>query len=178
MLAFPVSAELVAVRQTNVDLVAQHLHTAARPGDLIVVNPWYVGITFNRYYRGPVEWTTVPPIEDLTVHRYDLLKLRMVSPQPLAPVYAAIQGALKSGHRVWVVGPLPVLPGGQLPVVIPIAPAAPTGWSDGPYAMAWSQQVGYFVQMHALRHALVAIPVDRPVSGLEQVPLEVIEGWR
>jgi hypothetical protein len=44
--------------------------------------------------------------------------------------------------------------------------------------MAWSQQVGYFVQMHALRHALVAIPVDRPVSGLEQVPLEVIEGWR
>src|SRR3989442_6279980 len=31
---------------------------------------------------------TLPPIEDLTVHRYDLVKLRMVSPEPLIPCMA------------------------------------------------------------------------------------------
>src|SRR5437867_1564821 len=55
-LAFPVSVDRVGIRQTNVDLIAQYVHTAAQPGDLILVNPWYVGITFNRYYRGPVPW--------------------------------------------------------------------------------------------------------------------------
>src|SRR5439155_1013525 len=70
-LAFPASLDRVGARQTNVDLIAQYVHTAAQPGDLILVNPWYVGITFNRYYRGPVRWMTLPPMEDLTVHRSD-----------------------------------------------------------------------------------------------------------
>src|SRR2546427_131604 len=102
----------VGIRQTNVDLIAQYVHTAAQPGDLILVNPWYVGITFNRYYRGPVPWMTLPPMEDLTVHRYDLLKLRMTSAEPLAPLYGAIQGALESRHRVWLVGGLLFPPAG------------------------------------------------------------------
>jgi len=46
------------------------------------------------------------------------------------------------------------------------------------YVMAWSQQVGYFVQTHAERHAVVRISVGRPVSGLEHLSLEAIEGWR
>src|SRR5207244_12413251 len=102
-LAFPVSMDRVGIRQTNVDLIAQYVHTAAQPGDLILVNPWYVGITFNRYYRGPVPWMTLPPMEDLTVHRYDLLKLRMTSAEPLAPLYGAFIGALEYRHRVCVV---------------------------------------------------------------------------
>src|SRR2546425_1267397 len=152
-LAFPVSTDRVGIRQTNVDLIAQYVHTAAQPGDLILVNPWYVGITFNRYYRGPVPWMTLPPMEDLTVNRYDLLKLRMTSAEPLAPLYGAIQGALESRHRVWLVGGLLFPPAGHVPPVLPPAPGLPTGWSDGPYTIGWALQTGYFVQTHAERLA-------------------------
>ena len=177
-LAFPASLDRVGARQTNVDLIAQYVHTAAQPGDLILVNQWYVGITFNRYYRGPVRWMTLPPMEDLTVHRYDLLKLRMTSAEPLAPLYGAIQGALESRHRVWLVGGLLFPPAGYVPPVLPPAPGLPTGWSDGPYTIGWALQTGHFVQTHAERLAVVKIPVDRPVNGLENMGLLVVEGWR
>ena len=177
-LAFPVSVDRVGIRQTNVDLIAQYVHTAAQPGDLILVNPWYVGFTFNRYYRGPVPWMTLPPMEDLTVHRYDLLKLRMTSAEPLAPLYGAIQGALESRHRVWLVGGLLFPPAGHVPPVLPPAPGLPTGWSDGPYTIGWALQTGYFVQTHAERLAVVRIPVAGPVNHLESVGLLVVEGWR
>jgi len=178
VVAFPASADRVGVRQTNIDIVAQHLHTAARRGDLIILNPWYLGITFNRYYGGPVAWMTLPPIDDHTIHRYDLLKARMASPEPLTPLYGAIQGALESGHRVWVVGGLPILPKGRLPLVVPVAPGLPTGWRDQPYILAWSQQVSYFVQTHAERYSFVTVPLDGPVNALEHVPLHMIDGWR
>jgi len=178
LLAFPIRIERVGVRQTNVDLIAQYLHTEAQRGDLIVVHPWFVGITFKHYYHGPVDWMTLPPIEDLTVHRYDLVKLRMVSPEPLIPLYGAIQSALESGHRVWLVGGLPFLRAGELPPVFPPAPALSTGWKDLPYTIAWALQAGYFVQTHAERLDGVGIPVDRPVSELERVRLLVAEGWR
>ena len=178
LLAFPIRIESVGVRQTNVDLIAQYLHTEAQRGDLIVVHPWFVGITFKHYYHGPVDWMTLPPIEDLTVHRYDLVKLRMASPEPLIPLYGAIQSALESGHRVWLVGDLPFLRAGELPPVFPPAPALSTGWKDLPYAIAWALQAGYFVQTHAESLAGVGIPVDRPVSELERVRLLVAEGWR
>lgn len=180
VLALPVSITQVGVRQTNVDLIADYLHTAARPGDLIVVFPWFIGITFNRYYHGPAEWTTLPPIEDLTVHRYDLLKRRMMSAEPLAPLYRAIQGALESGHRVWMVGSLFFPKPGELPPVFPPAPALPSGWSDGPYVAAWAMQVGYFLQTHAERNLIVSgVPVvGHPVSSLENPPVLVAEGWR
>ena len=177
VLAFPVSMDRVGVRQTNVDLIAQYVHANAQRGDLILVNPWYLGITFNRYYRGPVAWMTLPPIEDLTIHRYDLLKLRMTSAEPLAPLHRAIQGALESGHRVWLVGGLLFPPAGHLPPILPPAPGLPTGWSDGPYAIGWALQTGYFVQTHAERLAVVRIPVAGSVNPLESVGLLVVEGW-
>ena len=178
VLAFPVSIDRVVVRQTNVDLIAQYVEARAQRGDLIVVNPWYVGITFNRYYHGPVTWMTLPPMEDLTIHRYDLLKLRMASAEPLAPLYRAIQEPLESGHRVWLVGGVAFPSAGRLPPVLPPAPGLPTGWSDAPYEIGWAVQAGYFVQTHAERLDVVRIPVDRPVNRLESVGLMVVEGWR
>src|SRR5437899_633264 len=62
------------VRQTNVDLLAASLGERAAKDDLIVVTPWYMGITFERYYRGAAPWKTVPPLESHSFHRYDLIK--------------------------------------------------------------------------------------------------------
>ena len=49
-------AATIPVRMTNLDLMASTLEAEARPDDLIVVLPWYCGITFQRYYRGPAPW--------------------------------------------------------------------------------------------------------------------------
>lgn len=73
-------------RRTNLDLVAGHLTTEARAGDLIVVNPWAAAPTLTRYYRGAAPIVTLPPIDDLTMQRPDLLKERMAAAAPLAPL--------------------------------------------------------------------------------------------
>ena len=172
----PASIAQVGVRQTNVDLIARHLERSARAGDSIVISSWYVGITFARYYRGEVPWVTLPPIEDHTIHRYDLVKQRMLSPDPLAPLYSAIGEALRSGHRVWLVGGLDFLPHGQVPAALP-RPGGTTGWNNDVFGRAWSTHLGYFVQTRAVRWEIVAIAADQPVSVIENLALLVVEGW-
>ena len=56
------AAEATRQRMTNVDLVASRLQAIGRPGDIILINPWYPLVSFNRYYRGPVPWMTVPSL--------------------------------------------------------------------------------------------------------------------
>jgi hypothetical protein len=174
----PLSTVGVTARNTNVDLIATYVENAARPGDLIVVNPWFVGVSFKRYYRGDVAWMTLPPIEDLRVHRYDLLKERMVSPAPLAPVYDAIGRTLQSGHRVWLVGGLSFVPPGQVPVQLPPPQGAMERWRSTPYQIGWSAEAGYFVQTHAAGWWGVEIPLDQPIDPHEKIDLVVVEGWR
>src|SRR6185295_7829631 len=38
----------IVLRETNIDLIAYELNREARPNDLVVVNPWSFGISFNR----------------------------------------------------------------------------------------------------------------------------------
>src|SRR6185436_19112390 len=95
------------VRQTNMDLVAAKLEASAAADDLIIVNPWYLGVGFHYHFHGRTRWVSVPPIEDLRIHRYDLLKSAYQSVQPMEPVLAAIGQTLRSGHRLWLVGGLP-----------------------------------------------------------------------
>src|SRR5207247_8858382 len=109
------------------------------------------------------------PMEDVTDDRYGLLKRRMTSAERLEAVYGAIQGALESRHRVWLVGGLLVPPAGHVPPVLPPAPGLPTGWSDGPYSIGWALQTGYFVQTHAERLAVVRMHVAGPVTPLTSV---------
>ena len=73
--------------QSNMDAVAARVRKEAVRGDLVIVNPWYFAISFDRYYHGDAEVTTIPPLEDRRVHRYDLLKERMVSADPMAPCF-------------------------------------------------------------------------------------------
>ena len=71
LVVIPTWREL-SVRQTNVDLVADVLDRTVTKGDRIVVHPWQIGISFRHYYHGQAPWTTLPPISDLRIHRYDL----------------------------------------------------------------------------------------------------------
>ena len=54
------------VRFTNIDLVAARLNKLVAKEDFVIVTPWYYGISFERYYRGPGDWVTVPPSQNTT----------------------------------------------------------------------------------------------------------------
>jgi hypothetical protein len=62
----------IAQRATNMDLVVAKLQQDAGVRDLILVNPWWTGISFQWHYHGYTPWVTIPPIADLRFHRYDL----------------------------------------------------------------------------------------------------------
>jgi hypothetical protein len=175
--ALPLSQHLTA-RQTNVDLVARHVTASATPEDLVVVNSWYYGVSFNRYYAGTARWLTLPDIPDHRVHRYDLLKVRMAASHPIDDVLSAVAATLRSGHRVWLVGGARWPKPGEAVPQLPPAPLSPEGWHDWPYTTAWSGQLGSFLQGHAVQAAAVAVPAGGPVNDLEDLPLVVVEGWR
>ncbi len=49
-LLLPGALPRLPTRMTNMDLVAQRIAALAAPDDLVVVSPWYNGISFSRYY--------------------------------------------------------------------------------------------------------------------------------
>jgi hypothetical protein len=171
--------ELPAVkcRQTNVDLIAAGLSPEVAPNDYVIVHPWQRGVTFQRYYKGAAPWTTLPPLEDHAVHRYDLLKAKMQTKDPIAPVIDRITSTLQSGNRVWLVGNLPSTEE-PLPEILP-APNNPWGWFDVPYSFHWGVQVSQFLSAHCQRSAVVIAPsTNYCVNPRENLPVVVVTGWK
>jgi hypothetical protein len=173
------ACQQLRVRQTNLDLIAARLNQAAVKEDLVVVDPFYLGISFRRYYHGPAPWLTLPPIQAHEVYRIDLIKsamLRADQDQVTKPVRDRIAATLASGHRVWWVGwgwyPLVT----EAPPSLPPAPSPATGWSSVPYQGAWSQQVSAFLLTHAKSIEDVPVQSDRPVNPFENVLLAVFGG--
>jgi hypothetical protein len=165
-------------RQTNVNLVAGQLEEIAQTDDLIVVNPWFYGISFNWYYHGPTRWVTLPILTDHRLHRFDLLKAKMMSRDPITDVQELIADKLKSGRRVWFAGGVTLRPPGEVPLPLPPAPLSEFGWSLDAYDESWSEQIGFFLRQHALTGQFIRIPSDHPVNELESVSLLVMDGWR
>jgi hypothetical protein len=168
----------VQVRQTNVDLAIQRLEEFSSAEDLILVEPWFYGISFSRYYRGSANWMTLPAIADHEMHRYDLVKAKMESSNPIDDILGKVAKTLQSGNRVWVVGDI-YFPESEAAVPsLPPAPNSPWGWLEGPYVEAWSLQVNSFLLTRGLNAQFVTIPVDDPVSEFEDLQLLVVQGWR
>ena len=168
----------VSERLTNIDVIAPLLAERSGDGDFIVVSPWYVGVTFRYYFHGNTPWTTIPPISDLQLTRYDLLKEQMMKADPMQPVLEGAERALRSGKSVWAVGGLAAPPEGQLPPRLPPAPNAPSGWNNGPYISAWILQLGAFIQSHATAMETMPVPIRQPVNVYEDSPVLVFHGWR
>ncbi|HST31143.1 MAG TPA: hypothetical protein VLK27_09940, partial [Chthoniobacterales bacterium] len=160
-------------RLTDIDILAHKLEQEAAPNDLIVVNPWHFGPSFYRYYHGSTPWITVPTMSEHRVHRYDLMKSKMVEADPLSDVRSAIQQTLQSGRRVWVVGGArPLDP--SMPKLGP-APNPYFGWAG--YMSYWSMEIGSFLNHHAASGQVVIEP-GADVNDGENVPLLVAEGWK
>lgn len=162
------------VRYTNVDLVAARLGALAAKDDLIVVNPWWLGVSFMRYYGGPAPWVTLPDIGDHRLVRYDLVKQKMAERAPIEPVLGRLHATLASGHRVWVVGTLLFPAPGEAPGDLPPAPEGLQGWRPLPYLVVWSRQAAALVRSHGAGIADVPVSAADPVSFYERVPLSVV----
>jgi hypothetical protein len=167
----------VLERQTNIDFVADKLTQEASARDLIVCNPWYLGISFNRYYHGAARWVTCPLMEDHHVHRFDLLKNKMMATAPIDDLLQEIRDTLRSNNRVWIVGYLAFPQNPQLPMNLLPAPNSEFGWSCDAYSDSWSEQLGALLQQRAANGGYVPLVNPWPVNELENVNLLVAQGW-
>ena len=163
-------------RQTNIDIVAAEVSKGARPDDLVVVNPWYFGISFGRYYGGQAKWLMLPQIAERRFHRYDLLHAKMASELPVADVFDAVRATLLRGNRVWIVGGT-IVPSVDSPegLELPPAPRSEFGWNAKAYYSLWSQQLYYLVRDNCTEGRIV---LDRMpgVDDVENVLLWLAEG--
>jgi hypothetical protein len=177
-LCFLASWSGVHVRQTNVDVIAARLGRLAAPEDLIIVDQWYNGASFSRYYTGRAPWTTLPPLRDQTLQRLDLFKAAMLSENPTQPVQRQITDTLKSGHRVWVAGGLPHSSTGKPAPHLPPAPNSSVGWDHDAYSYVWAWQAGDLLQRHGGKAGRLDLALGAPVNEFENLPLWVVQGWR
>ena len=169
---------LAKQRQTNIDLIAARLRKEAKPNDLILVHPWYCGVTFNRYYQGPTPWITLPALSDFRVARYDLLKEKLAATAPIKDVLDRMAQTLAAGNRLWIVGGLPAPgPNETEPPDLPPAPGGPQGWFDVPYSYVWGRQADYFIAAHGGHIEAVPTGSDNAVSIYEKASLSVVNGW-
>jgi hypothetical protein len=164
-------------RQSNIDWVAHDLEKSADAKDLIVINPWDHGVTFYRYFHGTARWVTVPMMDDHRGHRYDLLKAKMMAPNPLDDLLPLIAQTLRSGGRVWLVGGAQLLNPGETPHWLPPAPNSEFGWNNDVYKKSWSQELGAFLQQHVLAANMLPDPTV-PINEVENDPVWKLEGWR
>jgi hypothetical protein len=169
----------VTERLTNVDVAAQTVTARVAPSDLILVVPWQFGIPFQRYYRGPATWVTIPNISDHQVHRYDLIKAKMISSRPIDDLTEAVRMTLTSGNRVWFVGGLNLPRPEEGAMILPPAPASRFKWDNRAYTASWWQQLSVFAVVHANKVHSVPLPQagSSQISELEQTSLTMVEGW-
>jgi hypothetical protein len=173
--------EEMPIRHTNVDLVAGKLRSDATKDDLIVTSHWQYAVSLYRYYHGPADVITLPPIDDHRFHRYDLALQQMRTAEPLQPAYARMEEVLRSGHKVFVVGGLPPPKPGVPPPEVSLGYREPDGsWHGGNYDVVWPVLAGYFVQAHAVHYTQLPVPVpDRArVQRYEHLAVTLVQGWR
>ena len=177
----PTGYAAVQVRQSNADWVADTLHRQSRPGDLILVSPWYYGIALQRYY--PNHFETVPPMTraDLRIHRYDLMKKQMKAEDPIGPLLEQARQTLRSGHNLWVAGEFAFSPPGQAhPIIRPyredMALDVPEAW----YCSSWMFQFSQMIEFHSTSKAQVemSVPGGGAVNGFEDMLLLRFGGWK
>lgn len=173
--------EEMPVRHTNVDLIAARIRPLAVSGDVILVPRWECAIPLARYYRGPAEIISLPPMDDHRFHRYDLALRQMMMSDPLRPVLTRLEEVLQSGHRVFIAGTLAFPDAGHpLPVLPPAYRDADGTWHGGAYGSVWQLQAGEFLRAHAVRGGLIEVPIPGKarVQEFEDLELAVAEGWR
>jgi hypothetical protein len=166
-------------RFTNIDLLCEKLSSQTAAGDLVLVSPWYCGMTFERYFTNAVAWQTVPPLADHSLARYDLIHAAMRQPKVNAPLLERATETLRAGHHVWIAGMLAVPAAGQpVPADLPPPPLPHSGWSDRPYALNWLEQMDQSLRNHSREFKLVYETAPGNLNFMENLQLYRVAGWQ
>jgi len=173
-LVSPSAFAYVGLRQTNMDLAAAAVAGAQRD-DFVVVSPWFLAVSFNRYYRGAAPWSTIPPLEDTSVHRTDLLARQLQAEDPIGPLVARVERTLQGGHRVYWVG-LPVPAIDRPPRPLPPLRGTVNGELQGVYCANWTLQVAQALRRYGAAGESVPLEARQPVQPYERVRVWVTTG--
>lgn len=176
IVACPALWERMQTRASDVDLIAHMIEERAQPGDVVVIGQFTDAITFRRYFHGAAESFSIPPMQDLTLHRWDELLHEMQTPNAVEPVLAKIDDTLRQGHQVWFVTSIALRPVPTSPSVPPFTDAAPR--PVGFFLIGWYRQVTHELQRHAQHIAQVPIRIAQPISPYEKNALFVFSGWQ
>jgi len=170
------AAQQLQSRVTSMDLVAPAIAGEVKADDLVVLIPWFNGVSFSRYYHGAAPWMTFPALKESSVHRYDLLKEKMVRPESIAEDLARVTTTLQRGGRVWVVGSAFALQPGTEIAPLPPAPLPGSGWSSVPYLSNWNKLL---MATLANRSQGEQLSVNAPFKyGQESPQIMVFQGYR
>jgi hypothetical protein len=100
-------------------------------------------------------------------------------PHPLQPILDQIAATLQGGHRVWVVGWMGIPePGVPPPDDLPPPPLKPSGWSDIPYFMVWTEQTAWFLENHSLSFTCLESETNNNVIYHEHLNRFMASGWK
>lgn len=161
----------VHTRRTNIDIAAHALMANAGPEDLIILDPFYIVTSFERYYSGKTRWTTLPPMGDTRSGGYGSVKKAMMEKDPLRELLAGAEETFRNGNRVWIVGGVRLVDPDKLPPAPPVAPNGPFGWNQSPYTDYWTLRLGAFLRSHAEKIHVFPTDPGRPVNSFEDVHL-------
>ena len=157
LLSVPFAVRDLSCRFSNMDLVASRLKKEVSAQDYVVVTPWYLGISFSRYYQGPAAWDSLPPVADHSTYRFDLVPVTSAeNAQVMQPGLDRITTTLQKGHRVWVVGWMRIPAPGRTA----------------------STLVGRLLAEHSGSFESVDLKIKGQTSDYEDVTLLEAGGWR
>lgn len=172
------STQQLQARVTSIDLIAAGVAREAAPNDLIVLMPWYYGVSFSRYYQGNAPWISFPTLKENSLHRYDLLKEKMLQPESIKSDVATILAALQQGGKVWLIGSaLAMLPGMKFSL-LPPAPLPQSGWSSAPYLTNWSMYLMTALADHSVDGEQLFINSPSILISMEAPAITVFQGYR
>jgi hypothetical protein len=163
------------LRKTAIDTDAEKIAFLVGERDLILISPWYYGVTFHRYYHGGANYLTVPPDDSRLYHNYDFLIPYMRDPHAMDLTIERVGDCLKLGHTVFLFGEFdrsknPVDPSKAN------VPGKSLGSNDGDYYALWQQQIMSNLRQHSAR--IDPIPLDfAGVSHYERPSLFAAHGW-
>lgn len=172
------AVNLLQVRFTSMDMVAAAIAREAGPNDLIVLVPWFYGISFHRYYHGRAPWISFPTLRENSLHRFDLLKERMTRPETMADDLAIIMTTLQRGGRVWVVGTAFAMDTGTKIELLPAAPLPGSGWSSSPYLTNWSKYLMSALALHAREGEQLSLNAPGEAAPQESPLIRVYNGYK
>ncbi|WP_437186882.1 hypothetical protein SH668x_000249 [Planctomicrobium sp. SH668] len=173
----PLDLARLIERKSNVDLIAKAVEANEKPGDLVVISPWYIGCSFLWYYEGKGTWESIPPMPEIKMHRYDWVQEAMTAGSPMPLIKKQIQERLTRGETVWILGQMREPdPDG---IDIPGPPPDPdTGWWSVRYQAAWSEELTEFLRSHAAEFTQVDLQLNQAVMKFENAELWKANGWK